>query len=161
MSNRKRTKLLALDTSIKNTGFAVYLSGKLTRHGVISRKKTTTGADEMMCLLHDLIEKEKPDIVVVEMTVIVRNATTQRELTELIGSIRGHCLINDIYFYRIRPTEWRKLVKKPDEKLPKERNGLKFWSICTVKEKFGIEVKDDESDAILIGLAYIKMYEEE
>jgi len=43
--------------------------------------------------------------------------------------------------------------------LPRKRDELKVWSVNKVKDIFKINVNDDESDAILIGLAFCKFSE--
>lgn len=87
------------------------------------------------------------------MTVVARNVQAQRLLTIILGAVYGWCVTNNIYFKMLRPSEWRALISK--EKKGRDRHALKKWSIDTVKKLFNIDVTDDESDAILIGQAYI------
>jgi len=162
--NKKATKMISLDTSTANTGYAYWKNGKLSGYGVIESQgnhKNGDKTDDMMLRIDRYLKEKMPDIVVVEMTVVPLNAHTQRELTELVGGIRNFCLMNKIEFFRLRPTQWRKLVRDKDEKLPKRRNELKEWSKCKVKSLYNIDVTDDTSDSILIGAAYIKTFEEE
>ncbi len=157
----KTIKMLSLDTSTAKTGYGYWENGELIESGYIASVKTENGnkTDDMMKRLKAFIMEKKPQIVVVEMTVVVMNAVTQRELTELIGGLRWHCVNNKIDFHRLRPTQWRKLVKDEDEKLPKKREELKKWAIAKVFKIFGKKVGDDEADAVLIGYAYKKMFE--
>ena len=75
----------------------------------------------------------------------------------IFGVVYGKCVENEIDFYELRPTEWRKLID-PGKK-PRKREELKEWSKQKVKELFNInDVTDDESDAILIGRAYINLF---
>lgn len=107
-----------------------------------------------------LIEREAPDIVVIEETVVTRNPQTQRMLSMILGAVFGCCVINNFNYCSIRPTQWRKLVRRDDEKLPRKRDELKLWSINKVAELYDIqEIGDDISDAILIGQAFINMIE--
>ena len=109
-----------------------------------------------------LIEREAPDVVVIEETVVTRNPQTQRMLSMILGSIFGCCVINNFNYCSLRPTQWRKLVRWDDEKLPRKRDELKLWSINKVAELYDIqEISDDISDAILIGKAFINMIEEQ
>ena len=109
-----------------------------------------------------LIEREAPDVVVIEETVVTRNPQTQRMLSMILGAVFGCCVINNFNYCSLRPTQWRKLVRWDDEKLPKKRDELKLWSINKVDELYGIqEIDDDISDAILIGQAFINMIEEQ
>lgn len=113
----------------------------------------------MILNIYQLIEKEQPQIVVAEMTAVARNAQAQRNLTLILGAIKGKCLEKNIFFCLLRPSEWRKLVNISNEKLPRRREELKRWSLEKVKEEYKIEdINDDVSDAILIGQAYINKF---
>lgn len=57
----------------------------------------------------------------------------------------------------MRPTQWRKLVGIDQSK--KKREILKQEAISLVKELYQVESNDDEAEAILIGLAAIKLFE--
>ena len=155
-------KLISLDTSTSSTGYAVYISGKLHRYDLIDFKRiknTDERIKEMILKIYEIIETEKPQIIVAEMTVVTRNAQTQRNLTMILGAIQGKCLENNIFFSLLRPTEWRKLVNNEKEKLPRKREELKQWSKQKVSDILGInDINDDISDAILIGQAYINRF---
>ena len=155
-------KLISLDTSTSSTGYAVYISGKLHRYDLIDFKRiknTDERIKEMILKIYEIIETEKPQIIVAEMTVVTRNAQTQRNLTMILGAIQGKCLENNIFFSLLRPTEWRKLVNNEKEKLPRKREELKQWSKQKASDILGInDINDDISDAILIGQAYINRF---
>lgn len=122
-------------------------------------KNTDERIKEMILKIYEIIETEKPQIIVVEMTVVTRNAQAQRNLTMILGAIQGKCLENNIFFSLLRPTEWRKLVNNEKEKLPRKREELKQWSKQKVSDILGInDINDDISDAILIGQAYINRF---
>ena len=113
----------------------------------------------MILFICEMIENEHPDIVVTELTVVNRNAEAQRNLTMILGAIRYKCLELKIEYHSLRPTEWRKLIKNKDEKIPRKREELKKWSINKIKENYNIEThSDDLSDAILIGQGYINSF---
>lgn len=152
----KIIKLLSMDTSSSCTGWCVYENGCYVKSGEISLKKIKDGAERLkkMCLsILYIIKKESPDIIVVENTVVVRNAEAQRMLTMILGVIYGQCILNHIEYVALRPTEWRSLISK--EKKGRTREELKQWSVNKVKELFGLDVSNDQSDAILIGQALI------
>ena len=155
-------KLISFDTSTSSTGYAIYISGKLHRYDLIDFKRiknTDERIKEMILKIYEIIETEKPQIIVAEMTVVTRNAQTQRNLTMILGAIQGKCLENNIFFSLLRPTEWRKLVNNEKEKLPRKREELKQWSKQKVSDILGInDINDDISDAILIGQAYINRF---
>ena len=151
-----------MDTSTSSTGYAVYISGKLHRYDLIDFKRiknTDERIKEMILKIYEIIETEKPQIIVAEMTVVTRNAQAQRNLTMILGAIQGKCLENNIFFSLLRPSEWRKLVNNEKEKLPRKREELKQWSKQKVSDILGInDINDDISDAILIGQAYINRF---
>lgn len=160
----KKIKLLSLDTSTRNTGYALYINGKLQNYGVLtvkSRELTDEPTDNMLLKLSGLLNEYKPDIVVLENTVVVRNARVQRDLTQILGAIRFWCIQNGSCFYTLNPTEWRRLVKDAREVLPKNRQELKAWSVKKASEYVHKPLEsNDVSDAVLIGVAYINLTEQ-
>lgn len=154
-----KEKLLALDTSTSSTGWAYFENGKYVVSDVISiknQKDTDLRMEQMISEIYRLIQCYSPTVVVTEMTVVVRNPAVQRMLTMILGAVYGNCVVKDIDYYSLRPTEWRKLIDSG--KKPRKRDELKEWSKQKVYELYGIEnVTDDVSDAILIGQAYINM----
>lgn len=157
----KKTIMTSLDTSSSHTGYAVFENGVLKEYGELTNKKKGEEAVNQMCLdIYGTLSPLSVDICVCEMTVVERSAHTQRLLSEIVGTVRGYCLAKDIYFDRLRPTEWRKIINDnfDVEQPPKKREELKKWSITVVKQLYGIDVSDNVSDAILIGIAYICEY---
>ena len=155
-------KLLSFDTSTDSTGYALFESGELSEYGLINLEKinnTDERIKAMILSIYRMIEIKKPEIIVVEMTVVSRNAQAQRSLTMILGAIAGKCYKDNIFFYMFRPTEWRKLVNIPEEKLPRKREELKKWSLRKVEYMYSItDINDDVSDAILVGKAYINKF---
>lgn len=156
------TKMISFDTSTKSTGYAIYIDGKLTRYDRIDFSKTIlmrARLEPMVKEMMELIEMEKPNIVVVETTAVTRNAQTQRFLTMIIGAIYGKCVADNIFFYDFRPAEWRSQISKDR---PRKREELKIWGKQKVRELYSLDIEiDDISDAILIGRAYINKFSEE
>ena len=75
----------------------------------------------------------------------------------ILGAVLGKCLEIKADYCSLRPTEWRKLIDSG--KKPNKREELKKWSKQKVLELFDIDnINDDVSDAILIGQAYINMF---
>ena len=154
-------KMVSLDTSSTVTGYAVFENGKLKKSGVIdeTKEKDTLIRKEYMILsINDLLTKENPDIVVIELTVVQKNANTQRLLSDILGTVWGWCLCNAAEYVEYRPTTWRKLVAGEDEKVPIKRDDAKIWSLDKCRELFHGVDTDDESDAILIGYARIRQF---
>ena len=161
------TKMISLDTSSSCSGWALWEDGMLTEHGIIDLKyaKDSDRRLDLMCgSLISLLNSTDPDIVVIEMTVVSRNVSGQRLLSEIVGVVRGWCMSQHErrFFYRLRPTEWRRLVREEGEVIPRsKKNGLKEWDISKASDAFGFTPEtDDEADAALIGWAYIRLCEE-
>ena len=153
-------KLLSLDTSSSATGWALFVDGKYTESGLIDLKKIKNGGERlanMILELDKLINHYSPNSIVVENTVVLRNPAVQRMLTMILGAVYGKCVCNGIEYQSLRPTEWRKAID--GEKKPKKRDELKEWSKQKAKDIFGVDnVTDDVSDAMLIGQAYINLF---
>ena len=158
----ERCILIGLDTSISSTGFSIFENGELLSYfSVENENKKATGEEkfnEMTRRVFEKLNEQSPDIVVCELTSMTRNAVTQRTLTLLLGAVKGWCIMNNVFCHFFRASEWRKLVKDKNEKLPRKRVELKEWSINKTRLLFNIDVNsDDISDAILIGKAYVNM----
>lgn len=158
------SKILSLDTSTKVSGYAVFNNKELIRYSSIDKSDKSDSYERMSAMVYEItaiIEREAPDVVVIEETVVTRNPQTQRMLSMILGAVFGCCVINNFNYCALRPTQWRKAVRGDDEKLPRKRDELKKWSINKVNKLFGIQnIGDDVSDAILIGQAFINMIEE-
>ena len=154
-------KLISLDTSTSSTGVAIYIVGIFSHHFLIETesKNAEDRFEEMVTKLYELIDKEKPDIVTTELTVVTRNAHSQRSLTMLLGAVYGKCIKEGIFYYSFRPSEWRSLIKTDQKPAGRKREDYKNWSLNVVKLLYGLDVeKDDISDAILIGRAYVNKF---
>lgn len=156
----KECKTISIDSSSSCSGYAVFINGVYDHSGILDSSKIKDGElrmKNMVSEIFELLNKEHPDICVTEMTVVSRNAQAQRMLTMILGSIYGWCLSNNCYYYSFRPTEWRSLIDSG--KKPRKREELKLWSISKVKDIFELDTdKDDLSDAILVGCAYMRKF---
>ena len=69
-------KILALDTSTKVSGYAVFNNKELIRYSSIDKSDKTDSYERMSAMVYEiitLIEREAPDVVVIEETVVPRN----------------------------------------------------------------------------------------
>ena len=158
---KKTTTLLSLDTSTKDTGCAIYENGEYTYSEFIDVSKIKDSEErmrEMIYRLYSIIDLINPSIIVAELTSVMRNPDTQRKLTMVLGAIMGKCIEEGIAFYTYRPTEWRSLVKDKNEKLPRKREELKQWAIDRCNAMVYKVTDDNQAEAILIGLAYVKQW---
>lgn len=69
-------KILALDTSTKVSGYAVFNNKELIRYSSIDKSDKSDSYERMSAMVYEittLIEREAPDVVVIEETVVTRN----------------------------------------------------------------------------------------
>lgn len=153
-------KLMAIDESSKKTGCALFINGELVDHCVIdiSKNKDSNSRLHQMCtLVLEQMNKWKPDGVYIEHPQgDGRNVLTVWMLSQIIGVARAYSIVNACDFNEITPSEWRSYLKFKQGR--KKREELKQMSMSYVKEHYGIEVGDDEADAICIGSAVINKY---
>ncbi len=156
------TVMISFDVSSTCTGYAKYINGELNTHGTFDFSKRKLDLDVRLKAMKNIIinylKLEKPQIIVVEESASKNNIKVQRMLSEIIGVIEGYCILNNADFVKYIPVQWRNLVKEQNEIVPKNTKPVKKWSINKVNFLFkGVDVIDNnESDAILIGLARIK-----
>lgn len=151
--------MISLDTSSVSTGWAVWINGKLDVHGVINIKNIKDDKHAIMTnKIWALLENYQPDIVVVEETSVTTNAVTQRMLTQITGTVYTWAIIHGKEYHALRPSQWRSKVKPSDMVIPRKRKEQKQWSVNRAKELLGVEVNDDEADALLIGKAYMSYF---
>lgn len=114
--------------------------------------------EDMCLLILHLLEKYKPDIIVIEKLNVSRNMVATRCLSKIIGVVYSYSILNkDVFYYEIQASQWRKQIGIQSSK--RKREEYKQLSIKYVKDNFNKEVTDDESDAICAGIGYIKMFQ--
>lgn len=106
----------------------------------------------------DLLEIYKPNILYIEETYAAVNPQTTKVLTRLQGVVYAWCMNHECEFNTIRPTTWRKQLSFSQGKNVK-RDQLKEQSMKYVLDNYGLNVGDDEADAICIADAVLKMFE--
>lgn len=155
-------KMISLDTSSLASGWAYWENGILKEHDVIYSKKIKNKEDRLDYMCENLVyllNHYNPNIIVIEMTSVARNAYTQRILTEIVGVVRGYSLVCNAEFVRYRVSEWRKLTKDEYVNKNMKSRDWKAWAVEKIRRDYGIDPKDDnEADAILIGQARINQF---
>ena len=149
--------LIALDESTTCTGYAVFDDGELIEHGIFSfkNKDVLERVSLIMEEIEELIKTYKPDNMVIEDVQITMNAATAKSLLGLQFMIEVYAHRNNISCETYRTTKWRKILGLSNSR-SLDRKAKKQETIDYVKDKYGIDVlKDDESDAIAIGTAYL------
>lgn len=145
--------LLALDLSTVATGWSIWDGEELIDHGVIKPKKS----DKPMKRIHMVwLEIEKQvnthdiDEVIIEDVYASGSYTTFKTLAKMQGIIEMRLIVDKhIPVYFTMPTSWKSVagVKGKNRKLQKQA------SVTLVERNHGIEVSDDEADAINMGWA--------
>lgn len=154
------TRLLCVDLSTQKTGIAYFNSGKYQKHYLLDYSKDKDVDNRFKTMAKRIwyyLEKYRPLAVFVEETYGGKNIQTTKILTRLQGVIYAWCMNNCRDFYTITPSSWRKQLGFLQGKGVK-RNQLKEQSVQYVLNTYGLEVNDDEADAICIGDAVIKLY---
>ena len=149
--------LIALDESTTCTGYAVFDNGELIKHGIFSfkSKDVLERVSLIMEEIENLINTYKPNNMVIEDVQITMNAATAKSLLGLQFMIEIYAHRNNISCETYRTTKWRKILGLSNSR-SLDRKAKKQETIDYVKDKYGIDVlKDDESDAIAIGTAYL------
>ncbi len=149
--------LIALDESTTCTGYAVFDNSELIEHGIFSfkSKDVLERVSLIMEEIENLINTYKPNNIVIEDVQITMNAATAKSLLGLQFMIEVYAHRNNISCETYRTTKWRKILGLSNSR-SLDRKAKKQETIDYVKDKYGIDVlKDDESDAIAIGTAYL------
>lgn len=140
------TVVLAIDPSIRSTGFAVIDNGKLVHtgrqplrdhshiHQLVSTLYTTYGLDL--------------DLVAIEAGYVSVNAKVGLQLAELRGALTYAWRDHGIRVTHVLPSAWRKTTIKPPAKT--KRKELKRLAQAHVMTRYGVSVSDDEADAVCI-----------
>lgn len=153
-------KLVTIDGSTMKTGIACFCDGKYEKHYLLdySKNKDMENRFESMSKgIWDILNTYRPNIIYIEETYMSNNAQTMKILTRLQGVVYAWCMNNHCEFNTIRPTQWRKLLNFNQGKSVK-RTQLKEQSIKYVLDNYCLNVSDDESDAICIADAVLKMF---
>ena len=161
-----KCKMISLDTSTVNSGYCIWHNAKYFESGTIkSQYKKEEALYDMITKIYSLLNKEKPDIIVIELTSSAVNADTQRKLTMILGAVLAWCLNNDCEFVTYRVSEWRKIIYESldiDNSLflnKKNKVDLKKKAIYVANKIFNLNLDDDnEAEAILIGHARIEFF---
>lgn len=150
--------LISLDESTVSTGYAIFKNKELIDYGVITQKSKNVleRVDNIMNEIDNLIQKYKPNDMVIENIQITMSAPTAKALMGLQFMIELLAFQKDIKCTSIRTAHWRKVMGfSNSSKL--NRKEKKQETLDYVKNKYNItENIDDIADAISIGECFIK-----
>ena len=151
-------KVLGLDLSTTSTGYCIMEDNKILAYGVIKPKKSLDVIDRTIYIeneIKSIIKAKSVEYVCIEDLVSFRNAYATKGLAGLLMHIQIELRKKDMLVITVRPTEWRKGIVKGKTRAEQKASGKEY-----VLEKYGLNVGDDEADAILVA-RYGDMLEKE
>lgn len=153
--------ILIFDQSTKMSGWAYFSEGKYITSGVVDLSKSKLDTDvrsfEMAKELWRVMKKYSPDELVIEQVQNQSNTKTVIILARLAGMLVGYAEAHGIKTHTVEPSRWRSALSYTQG--PKvKRAELKQQSIDYVKENFGLDLSEDECEAIAAGVAAHKIY---
>lgn len=158
-----KKRILALDDATHDTGWAIFDDNSLIKYGVFSVNQATE-VERISAIkkwLINMIAIWQPDAVVIEDIQLqkedfngdaIQNLTTYKILAHLQGVLQNLLFENHITFETVYASIWRKACDIKG----KYRADKKKSAQLQVKKWYGIDVTNDEADAICIGQYYNK-----
>jgi crossover junction endodeoxyribonuclease RuvC len=148
---KKTVTILNLDQSTKITGYSIFKDNNLDTYGLLKANDNETNPIERMKEMNDkiiaLINDVNPNYIVFEQVQFQNNYGTFQQLSQLQGIIMAYLFKINIGFNLIEPTAWKSYCGiKGRKRVEQKFNTQKF-----VKERYGVDVSEDEADAIGIG----------
>lgn len=154
-------KVLSFDQSTRISGYCYFENGNYIESSTINMSKsklvTEERSFEMAKEIWKIINKYKPHHIILEDVQQQSNPKTMIILARLSGMIIGYAEAHGIKVHIVSPSQWRKqLMYLQGPKV--KRQELKQQSINYVKKVFGLELSEDECEAICIGQAAHKIF---
>lgn len=154
-------KVVSFDQSTRCSGWAYFEDGKYVESGIIDMHKSKLETEErsfaMAKEIWQIINKYKPQHLVLEGVQQQSNPSTMIILARLAGMIIGYAEAHNIETHILLPSQWRKQLGYSQGAKVK-RQELKQQSINYIKENFGLDLSEDECEAIAEGIAAHKIY---
>lgn len=154
-------RVLSFDQSTRVSGWAYFEDGQYVKSGVIDMSKSKLETDkrsfEMAKEIWKIIKKYKPQELVVENVQQQSSPSTVIILARLAGMIIGYAEAHNVHVHILLPSQWRKALGYSQGAKVK-RQELKQQSIDYVKNNFGLDLSEDECEAICINKAAHKIY---
>ena len=148
-------KLIAFDQSTRATGWCVMelKTADIVESGVIIPNKNDETIDRIIytikrCL--NLVRTNEVAFVFIEGVQVQRNPRVYEVLAKLAGALEVMLYESGYLVNVVKASEWRKRVGIKGRK----RADVKKEAIEMVKELYGLEVSEDEAEAILICRAF-------
>ena len=154
-------KVLSFDQSTRVSGWSLFENNKYVCSGIVDMSKsklaTTERSFEMAKKLWKILNKYKPDYLIIEDTQQQNNVQTVITLARLQGMIIGYAEAHGIKVHILLSSAWRKVLGYSQG--PKvKRAELKQQSIDYVKNKYNLDLQEDECESCCINEAAHKIY---
>lgn len=154
------SKVLSFDQSTKLSAYSWWIDGKYIESGYIDlhkNKNTSERVKKMGIELCNIITKYQPDNVIIEEVAQQSNPQTLKLLARIQGIIIGFCAAHDIDTYILEPSKWRSILQfKIGAGVKREE--LKDQAIKYIKDKYDLDLSEDECESVCIGEAAHKIY---
>lgn len=155
-------RIVSLDQSTRCSGYAFFLDGEYVESGVVDMSKSKLDTDErsfeMAKELWKIMKKYKPNVIILEDVQKQTSIAIVKTLAKLQGMLIGYAHAHGAKVHILLPSQWRKAIGFTQG--PKvKRAELKQQSIDYVKEHYGLNLTDDETDAINLGVAAHKIFD--
>lgn len=151
--------IAGIDGATNKTGISIFKDGKYIEHTLIDlhlMKNPDIRIPKMMKEICDYIGKYNVDKIIMEESMMTNNIDTVKKLSNVAGAVMYYATSNNIEFEFVLPSEWRKIIGlRQGRGIPKEI--LKSEAIMAVKQEYGMDLTNDEAEAILIARSGFKL----
>lgn len=145
-------KIIGIDASTNKTGIAVFQNGNYVEHTLIDLHKIKDSIEripKMMLAICDYLDRHKVDKIIMEESIMTTNVSTVKMLSNIAGAVMYYAASHNIEFQFDLPSAWRRRIGLTQGRSVK-REVLKAEAIAAVKQEYGMDLTDDESESILI-----------
>lgn len=152
-------KILAIDQATRHSGFCLSKDGVILRCGTVNmanNKDIPHRINSFKNWVETECKKNKVDLVVFEDIQYQNNQRTYKILAQLLGVLSDMAYSNNIDFHIVPPVVWKSHCGIKG----RARKEQKANTIAYVKEKTGMDVKEDTADAIAINMYAIEKFKE-
>lgn len=143
--------ILAIDSGIERTGYAVFDGRKYLTSALIKTSKNDTTEIRLMKIhdsLKNIYSKYNPEVTVIERLFFVKNQTTAIRVSQAQGVALLLAAQNKTRVEFLTPLQIKQIVTGYGQADKKSVQKM-------LKLELGIEIKqDDEADAVACGYAY-------
>ena len=147
--------ILSMDQSTRVSGWAVFKGRAYVDSGVIDLHKikdTSERSKQMGLEICEKLKEIKPDLLILEETQCQSNVDTVKKLSRIQGMAIGFAAAFGIETKIVEPSKWRAALGYHQG--PKvSREELKQQSFDYVEKHFGLDVLEDEAEAICQNVA--------